>query len=518
MSLTIQKNPDAFVLAGNPVKFVISTDTVASSNHKIHVRITQNVGSGYKEIGTESLPVINNSVSFDVSDYLQRRVKTDFNIFDLFTKTIRISNNQDLYYFYFFETYDGDGIEHNQITHGTITAIQGGFSTVFLKNYIGLQKTFYTDFIQADKHFLTWAPDKKLTIYQHDLLYFLAPESVSSVTLNVKYVFAFSDATSQTVYSDTVTMEPGKIHYFSPSVLANEFDALETALKKIVKYTVVVESTDVTPVAYTEVKTYYVDHHTYNYTRQFIFKNSLGGYDMVIMKGFSESNNELQRTIGYFQTKDEITYSDLKETFSVGSGFMVNQYKSLGDAQRYISELFLSKEIYELVGKEIIPVIPSGKKLTIKKDGEFLFSYGFEYEYAYSDNFYSPFETDQYFNPRLFYSNGFVDPQPAIPTAAATVSFDVEINDDVAVDFEINWGDDIGTTELLSEPFVDGVSRTLTSEITIPGGADGYRDCIITDSLGGRYIIRYSTGNITIAFNDGNSMLYNDNDIITYNG
>jgi len=515
MSLTIQKYPDVVVLAGNPVEFTISSDTVVSNNHKIHCRITQNLGSGWKDLGVESLPVLNNTVSFDFADYMKRRIKTDFNIFDFFSKAIRYSDNRDLYYFYFYETYDGDGINHNQVTWGSLMAIQGGFPKLFLANYLASQKTFLQDFINTDKKFLTWAPQKKLIRRQHDLLYFLAPVSGAAVNVRAKYVIQFSDTTTSTVYSEYMSLQYGKVHYLSPSILANEFDLLETSSKKISYYDVSVVDSGGT--AYTETRRYYVDNNSYNNYRQFVFRNSIGGYDMIILKGVSENTNHVERTVGYFSTQDETTYTEMKEGFDVASGFLVTQYKTVAEAQRYISELYLSKEIYELVGRELVLISPTLKKLVVNKDKEFLYSFKFEYEYAHADNYFAPFDSEQYLNPRLFYSNGAITPQPASAGGTATLNFDVVINEDALIDFMIDWGNDIGITYLNDESFTKDVSRSLESEITIPAGISGTRSCVITDSKGGKYTVTYQIGTNYILYNNGDSMLYNDGNKVTFN-
>jgi len=93
----------------------------------------------------------------------------------------------------------------------------------------------------------------------------------------------------------------------------------------------------------------------------------------------------------------------------------------------------------------------------------------------------------------------------------------VVINATEVINFQINWGDDIGITTLNAESFTKDVSRTLTSQIVIPNNVDGFRDCSITDSKGGRYMVRYQVGDTSLLYNNGDSMLYNDNEIIIYN-
>ena len=513
MALTVQKQPEGSVLSGNPVEYIISSDTVVQSNHKIHIRVTRDLGIGFGNvvIGTEELPVIENSVTFDISDYLKSEQKIDLNIFQLFEKKIQQTQLSSKYYFRIWETYNNDGIEHNAINGNTYYAFNGGFSTIFLSNYNAEGKTFYFNFIIDEKKILSWSPNKKLTWNQHEVMFFYGIINGNGFP---RYTLYFSDDTSQVVDMPQSLVKINEYHFVNTSYLANEFSNYETPSKLITHYDIIILSA--TFVEVTETRTYYLDRNYYNQGRQFIFKNSLAGYDIIHLKGLSENTDEIQRTVGFFQTKNDISFTEFTETFEAASGFLVNSYKSVEDAQRYIIELFNSHEIYEIVGKEIIPVIQNDKKVLIKRDREFLYSFEFEYEYAYSDRFFAPFDTEQYLDPRIFYSNGIVTPEPAEPGLLATLDFDVIINEDATIDFEINWGADVGITNLNGEVLLDGVTKPLQTTIVIPGNVDGPRQIIITDSKGGRYIIDYTVGNLEMLFETGEGTLFEDDEQILF--
>ena len=189
---------------------------------------------------------------------------------------------------------------------------------------------------------------------------------------------------------------------------------------------------------------------------------------------------------------------------------MVNNYKSVKEAQQYITELFNSREIYEIVGREIIPVIPTSRKADIKTDNEFLYSFEFAYEYAYPDQYFAPIDREQYLSPRIFYRNGAITPDPVNAGFTATLDFDAMINADNTISFEINWGADVGTTYITDEVFVKDVWKSLQTQISVPGNVYGNRTAIITDTLGGRYPIDYFVGDLTMLFEDGEPMLFED--------
>jgi len=265
----------------------------------------------------------------------------------------------------------------------------------------------------------------------------------------------------------------------------------------------------------TEAKTYYIDRNEYNYGRQFIFRNSFGAYDIMHMRGKSENTNEIKRSIGYFQTINKTNYSEFTENIKVASGFLVNQYEDIESAKRYIVELFNSKEVYEILGANIVPIIPDTSKVQINRDSDFLFSFIFEYTYADTDNYFSAIDTEQYLNPRIFYSNGNIE--DVIPGEVATVNFDVWINENSTTNFTLNWGTGVGISYLNSVELVDGVTSELEAVITIPVEAMGEYTLIITDNHGGTYRIPYNVVGNQMLFNDGEEMLFNDNEEMLYN-
>jgi len=505
MALIINRQPKAINLSGNPVWFQVISTTVVNRNHKIHIQAMDQFGL----IGEEAITPINAVANFDMSDYCKQDKKLRITIFNLLDRLPNFEELSSYISFKIFETYDNDGIQHNA-TNFAAWFVHGGFSKIYLENYNKQNKNFYDNFLTADKKFLTWAPAKKLTWNQHDFLWWLP-----DVTMWVYYKITmyFTDNTNQAIDSAEKYVLGKRLAYINTSYLANLLDTYETTNKKINYYNVQVFNSD--DVAQTEIKTYYIDRNTYNFGRQFIFKNSLGAYDIMHLKGLSEHNNEIQRTIGYFDTKDQVTYSEFSENYKVASGFVVNSFADLSSAQRYITELINSREIYEIVGKEIVPIVCLNDKLNVNKDKEFLYSFTFEYKYAYTDSFFSPLTTQQYLNPRIFYRNGIIE--NVAPGMVATVDFDVWINEASTVSFELDWGDGVGITALNNVSILKEVTKSLTDQITIPGNVYGYRTLTISDSLGGKYYIQYLVTDSVVLWNDGEESEFNDEEQILFN-
>lgn len=188
-----------------------------------------------------------------------------------------------------------------------------------------------------------------------------------------------------------------------PSYLANEFADTENPSNLIVSYSI--SLIDESNAIWGQIRNYEVNRNVYNYTRQFMFKNSFGVYDIILLKGLSEVIAEIQRSVGFFDTAERVGSSEFNQSVKAASGFLVTHFSNLMYAQRYVTEFINSREIYEIVGPEIIAVVPETTKLRINKDADFLYSFSFEYRYAHADNFYSPLNTAQYLDGD--YSNDY---------------------------------------------------------------------------------------------------------------
>ena len=91
---------------------------------------------------------------------------------------------------------------------------------------------------------------------------------------------------------------------------------------------------------------YLLDEKYYHNKKQFIFRNSLGCYDTFEFKGLSEQKNDydFEEIHSIFREKINVT---AEEIFKTNTGHLSNIFTDAKQAARYLSELFLSKEVYE---------------------------------------------------------------------------------------------------------------------------------------------------------------------------
>ncbi|MCP4180777.1 MAG: hypothetical protein GY756_23705 [bacterium] len=134
---------------------------------------------------------------------------------------------------------------------------------------------------------------------------------------------------------------------------------------------------------------FYVDEGHYNNLKQFMFRNSLGAMDFISLKGIGESQMKIARKTGFIDNAETIYNSEFQQINKVNSGWLNTSFKNAQTAKQYIIELINSKEAYEVKGSNILKISPSGKKITVSEDDEFLQSFTFEYKYVHTEINYS---------------------------------------------------------------------------------------------------------------------------------
>jgi hypothetical protein len=135
-----------------------------------------------------------------------------------------------------------------------------------------------------------------------------------------------------------------------------------------------------------------MDYAHHEEVRQFLFLNSLGGYDTLRITGDVEDSIELERsTISKVLGAD---FTELDHQVGQGSVSEIKTYKAntgwlTREQVAWIRDFFLSKQVYQIVVGKLVPVVVSTTKATQRKDREDLFAIDFEYRRAFNSEFYS---------------------------------------------------------------------------------------------------------------------------------
>lgn len=138
--------------------------------------------------------------------------------------------------------------------------------------------------------------------------------------------------------------------------------------------------------------TYYIDTDSYYNSRELLFRSSLSGYDVFMMKGEGAADSDFDRkpfqkalpsnfTLDNFET----TQGNVLQTknFSVNTGWI--------DAVtlNWLTDIFLNKEVFLLINNKAVPFTIISKKQNQKTDNEFLYSIDIELKESYTNTHHS---------------------------------------------------------------------------------------------------------------------------------
>jgi len=257
------------------------------------------------------------------------------------------------------------------------------------------------DSVSYLNQFLTWKPFYiALLRDQWDFIYFCSNRD-TAVTCMMKVEIYYSDETTYTYnrYSGTV-LQPRTIHCFPcgyAQLGIGDFDTPEVP-KTVVAWTIqllVDGDTD----TISELRLYYLSRKYLGTTKQFVFANSLGGYDTVIFYGDHLTEQELT-SMQLIRRVDPITYTHTtpqrnnrqrKEqlTFKASSGHI--ERKTLD----WLRELTLSEEVYVIEKNHygiqyMLPVEITSQKVKLVDEGNHLYSMNIDYKHLFTNSSYTP--------------------------------------------------------------------------------------------------------------------------------
>lgn len=135
--------------------------------------------------------------------------------------------------------------------------------------------------------------------------------------------------------------------------------------------------------ARSETRTYIVDRNSAIGQRQFLFSNSVGGYDSLLATGRNELTSNYtydtvrQQSPGIqaLAEKKQLNVDELN-IHACRTGYFN------AEMAEYIAEFFLSEERYEISGSTLIPIILENSKVLRKRDSENEFYAEFDYQHA----------------------------------------------------------------------------------------------------------------------------------------
>ncbi len=202
---------------------------------------------------------------------------------------------------------------------------------------------------RAANVFLSWYPAqaKRVLPTQPEVLYFLAP-TASTFAVNVAILY-----TDNSVVTYTSAVSIAALQYQVASVPVG-YTALavgaQTPSKKVVQYTVTIAG---------KTRTYIVDHTPHINVRYIIFRNSLGGYDVLQCTGEADAQTDMKRKIANRVYDPEASARISRYAYNIEHTEVekVNTGWLQPGEKRWLNDLLISEDVWEMLGGVMRPVM-----------------------------------------------------------------------------------------------------------------------------------------------------------------
>lgn len=380
----------------NPPTAILTAgvDEVARTFYKLGLQLQLGFGEDWEFVGEDILPVDpDGNATFDLHRLFADRVYSEFQWPESSVDIMVLRAHQCMqYYIRYFEQY-GDSIFQGKLTASdTFNILAAGIShlqeAIYNRQSLTTPTSFWTK-LQYNQYFLTWQPKEKLIDrWQTEKLYYLVRESIAS--LNLKIEINYNDDTAKSTITKKTIANPVEFGVYEIICGLNRLQLAGYDTGIIDFYRVWIEDGSANRIS--EIRTFTIDYSNHEEVRQFLFLNSLGGYDTLRVTGDVEDSIELERsTISKVLGAD---FTELDHQVAAGSVSEVKTYKAntgwlTREQVAWIRDFFLSKQVYQIVVGKLVPVLVTTTQATQRRDREDLFSIDFKYRRAFSSEFYS---------------------------------------------------------------------------------------------------------------------------------
>jgi len=376
-------------------------DSILRPFFKVGVQVVVGAGEDSQVLGEEYLPVdATGSVTFDLHEFFSDNPSTTFS-FPEATDNLGILHPESCreYYVRYFEQYGTPPVPRKIQTAGPFYVLSGGLSAVQEGRYRREGSDFWSK-LCYNQYFLTWQPKvKTVDRYQIEKLFYLVREEYSFIVMRVETYFVGGISTNpvpKCLIENPVKMG---VYEFICTLSVLQLDGWDTEF--IDYYEVWIEDYQVNRIS--EIRRFYVNQEESPFTRYFLFRNSIGGWDTLRTTGKFLSVYEYERSTAIRIPGLEMNDQDHRliqtavseeKTYAASTGWLTREQMD------WLRDFCLSGEIYEVQSQNLIPVVLSSKTARQAKDGENLWFLDFEYSRSVTDEYYTrevigaPFDID----------------------------------------------------------------------------------------------------------------------------
>lgn len=380
MSLTLLNTPPLVHLSDSQAFFRLNSDDVSEPN----LYLVATVFKSAVNVGSDNLtPDASGNFHFELSDYFKPHLNPVFTYPDINVPFAAATGNYQLFGITFEQFYGIPPAEDTQIDIQEHAVIYGRIPKYLFSWFYRNYSSFY-DFLTKTHSCLSfWPTTHYITKAQTEKLFFCNYwYNASGESLNLEITLHFSDGTSDNITLAKTTSPLIRlflVHEFHVGYNALDLDTimLQYQGQTLVSYDVeIAVSGTVKSAKYT----YILDELPYPDRREFIFRNSLGGYDTFISKGQAEASSQYSPEIinvaswwGVTGKAKKTIRTDYDETVKCFSGFVSAAQMAA------MPEFFESDDAYEIINGKLYPITFPEQDIVRQTDKNGLLSFEFEY-------------------------------------------------------------------------------------------------------------------------------------------
>ncbi|RAJ92207.1 hypothetical protein LX87_05175 [Larkinella arboricola] len=288
--------------------------------------------------------------------------------------------------YYCILSIENDGVEIYSETTPVQYVVKAGISEVDYSEY---KDQFFSEFVGKDRRFLTWASNPKTIHPDHpEFLYFLTNFSPAPQTLRLYYQVMYRDYTTEEALASKLDNIFPFTTYCVP--VGPKALGLDRKEKEFLSYSVWLTNENDGRIS--EVRYYRMDQDYHRNLRHVVFANSLGGFDTLCLTGQAEESVSFSRTISERYNGWEFLPSYSERVIHSATGvrqLVVNTGWLSPEALRYLEDLQLSKELYFVTDRALLPLLPLDDKLTGRIDDEEMIGRQLVFQYSNAQHNYS---------------------------------------------------------------------------------------------------------------------------------
>lgn len=357
---------------------------------KVGIQLLLNISGTWTRVAEDVLPPGSNGEAlFDIHSLFGDHAFPEFKFPEASDLIIQPRMNSCIEYrLAYFERYGSPVVAGKVMQTSSYYALFGGVSLLQMAIYNRKASSFWAK-LTYNQYFLTWSPlEKPVDRYSTEKLYFLTRTLYSTLRLIIE--INYNNGTPKSTITKTAVSSPLEMTVYEIVCSLNTLQLSGYDTGTIDFYRVWME--DEAENRISEIRTYRMDYEYHEQVREFLFLNSLGGYDTLRITGDVSDELQYDRTTitkvlgpDFTEMDHQQAIGTVRETriHTANTGWLNREQLA------WVRDFFLSKQVYQLIYGKLLPVVVSTKEAKQRTDREELYSIEFEYSRAYSSEYYT---------------------------------------------------------------------------------------------------------------------------------